>query len=203
MKIFCIANNYAAHNKQNVRALYKREEPVFFTKPDSTLLKDGKPFFVPDHLGRIEAGAHLVARICRLGKSIPERHAHRYWDALTVGVDFTAVRLLEEAQEEGLPWTMAKALDGSAVLGQWVEKNVLTGNVDFALHVDGIPVQQGRSTEMLHNIDEMVSTLSRDITLKTGDLLFTGTPTDEMEVAIGNRMEGWMDGRKVLDIHCR
>lgn len=203
MKIFCIANNYAAHNKINVRALYKREEPVFFMKPDSALLKDGKPFFVPDHLGRIEVEAHLVARICRLGKSIPERFAYRYWDALTVGLDYTAAQLLEEAQEGGLPWTMAKALDGSAVLGEWVEKALLPADVGFALHVDGKPVSQGSSREMLHSIDKMISLLSQHFTLKTGDLLFTGTPEGEWTVAIGNKLEGWMDGRKVLDNHCK
>jgi 2-keto-4-pentenoate hydratase/2-oxohepta-3-ene-1,7-dioic acid hydratase in catechol pathway len=172
-------------------------------KPDSALLKDGKPFFVPDHLGRIEVAAHLVARICRLGKSIPERFAHRYWDALTVGLDFSAAQLLEEAQEEGLPWDRSEALDGSAVLGQWVEKTWLPDNVDFALHVDGEPVQRGSSAEMLHRIDEMVSTLSQNMTLKTGDLLFTGTPEGETVVAIGNTMEGWLNGQKVLETRCK
>ena len=203
MKIFCIANNYASHNKEAESALYRRKEPVFFMKPDSALLAGGTPFFLPDQLGETCVGIHLVVHICRLGKTIPERFAHRYWDMMTVGLDFTAATLLTEAQSQGLPWTMAKALDGSAVIGQWVERPQLPEDIPFCLKVNGQPRQQGHSSEMLHSIDKMVSRLSETFTLKQGDLLFTGTLAGERPIQIGDSLEGTLADKTVLTCRCK
>ena len=120
MKILAVGKNYAQHNKEMGDTLYRQEEPVVFLKPDSSLLKDGKPFFLPDHLGRVDYEGELVVRICRLGKNIPERFAHRYYDAVTVGVDFTARDMQRRLKEQQLPWALSKGFDGAAVIGTWV-----------------------------------------------------------------------------------
>ena len=120
MKIFAIGMNYAAHNQELHGTLKRPDEPVIFTKADSAILNQGKPFFIPDHLGRIDYETEVVVRICRLGKNIPERFAHRYYDAVTVGIDFTARDLQRDARTKGLPWEMCKGFDGSAVIGQWM-----------------------------------------------------------------------------------
>ena len=125
MKIFAIGMNYAAHNRELHNFVKRPDEPVIFTKADSALLKPGKPFFVPDHMGRIDYEAELVVRICRLGKNIPVRFAHRYYDALTVGIDFTARDMQRKASEAGQPWTICKGFDGSAAIGEWVPKEQL------------------------------------------------------------------------------
>ena len=122
MKIFAIGMNYAAHNQELHGTLKRPDEPVIFTKADSAILNQGKPFFIPDHLGRIDYETEVVVRICRLGKNIPERFAHRYYDALTVGIDFTARELQKKASEAGQPWTICKGFDGSAAIGEWVPK---------------------------------------------------------------------------------
>ena len=122
MKIFAIGMNYAAHNQELHGTLKRPDEPVIFTKADSAILNQGKPFFIPDHLGRIDYETEVVVRICRLGKNIPERFAHRYYDALTVGIDFTARDLQKKASEAGQPWTICKGFDGSAAIGEWVPK---------------------------------------------------------------------------------
>ncbi len=185
MKIFAVGMNYAQHNKELDGALYKPEAPVIFTKPDSSLLKGGKPFFVPDHLGRIDYEAELVVRICRLGKTIPERFARRYYDAVTVGIDFTARDLQQKARAAGHPWTLCKGFDGAAAIGEWltlgdslnVECGVLNErNLHFHLDLNGETVQTGQSADMLYGVDELVSYISQFFTLKTGDLLYTGTP---------------------------
>ena len=122
MKIFAIGMNYAAHNQELHGTLKRPDEPVIFTKADSAILNQGKPFFIPDHLGRIDYETEVVVRICRLGKNIPERFAHRYYDAVTVGIDFTARDLQKKASEAGQPWTICKGFDGSAAIGEWVPK---------------------------------------------------------------------------------
>ncbi len=203
MKIFCIANNYVWHNKPLASTLLNTEEPVFFMKPDSAVLAGGKPFFVPDHLGRVDVAAHMVVRICRLGKTIPERFAHRYWDAMTVGLDFTARDLLDYAQARGLPWTMAKALDGSAVTGCWVDKGTLPTQATFSCVMDGKTLCRASMADMQHSIDSMIARLSLNFTLKQGDLLFTGTPAQPAEVAIGSMLEGWIEDQQVLQCRCK
>lgn len=205
MKIIAIGMNYAQHNKELDGTLYTPEEPVVFLKADSSLLKGGKPFFVPDHLGRIDYEAELVVRICRLGKSIPERFAHRYYDALTVGIDFTARDLQLKARQQGLPWTLCKGFDGAAAIGRWVEKELLpdVSRMRFHLDLNGQTVQEAVTADMLFGIDSLIAYISQFLTLKTGDLIFTGTPAGVGPVSIGDRLEGYLEGRRVLELNCK
>jgi 2-keto-4-pentenoate hydratase/2-oxohepta-3-ene-1,7-dioic acid hydratase in catechol pathway len=205
MKIFAVGMNYALHNKELDGALYKPEAPVIFTKADSALLKDGKPFFIPDWSERVDYEAELVVRICRLGKGIPVRFAHRYYDAVTVGIDFTARDWQEKARAKGLPWEICKGFDGSAVIGQWVEKEKFRDvqALQFHLDINGTTVQQGCTSDMLYKIDELIAYISTYFTLKTGDLLYTGTPVGVGPVKIDDHLEGWVEDRKVLDFNCK
>ena len=205
MKIFAVGMNYALHNKELDGALYKPEAPVIFTKADSALLKDGKPFFIPDWSERVDYEAELVVRICRLGKGIPVRFAHRYYDAVTVGVDFTARDWQEKARAKGLPWEICKGFDGSAVIGEWVEKEKFRDvqALQFHLDINGTTVQQGCTSDMLYKIDELIAYISTYFTLKTGDLLYTGTPVGVGPVKIDDHLEGWVEDRKVLDFNCK
>ena len=197
--------NYALHNKELDGALYKPEAPVIFTKADSALLKDGKPFFIPDWSERVDYEAEIVVRICRLGKGIPARFAHRYYDAVTVGIDFTARDWQEQARAKGLPWDVCKGFDGSAVIGQWVEKEKFRDvqALQFHLDINGTTVQQGCTSDMLYKIDELIAYISTYFTLKTGDLLYTGTPVGVGPVHIDDHLEGWVEDRKVLDFCCK
>ncbi len=197
--------NYIQHNKELDGALYKPEEPVIFTKADSALLKDRKPFFVPDFMGRIDYEAELVVRICRLGKTIPQRFAHRYYDAVTLGVDFTARDMQRRFREKGMPWDLCKGFDGSAAIGEWVDINKFRDiqAINFRLNINGSTVQEACTSDMLYGVDELIAYISRYFTLKTGDLIYTGTPAGTGPVAIGDRLEGWLDDRKVLEFSCR
>ena len=205
MKIFAIGMNYIRHNKELDGTLYKPEEPVIFTKADSALLKDGKPFFLPDDMGRVDYETELVVRICRLGKSIPQRFAHRYYDAVTVGIDFTARDLQNKLRAEGKPWELCKGFDGSAVIGSWVETEKFRDiqAIHFHLDVNGTAVQEGCTSDMLFKVDEIIAYVSRFFTLKTGDLLYTGTPVSVGPVNIGDHLEGYLEDRKVLDFNVR
>ena len=207
--------NYALHNKEITGALLQKgvgrsaddrqRDPVIFTKADSSLLKDGKPFFVPDHLGRIDYETEVVVRICRLGKSIPEQFAHRYYDAFTVGIDFTARDLQKRLRKEGQPWEIAKGFDGAAVIGEWVEKEKLpeAQTLHFSLDINGEKRQEGCTSDMLCTIDRLIAYISQFFTLKTGDLLYTGTPVGVGPVNIDDHLEGYLEERKVLDFWCR
>ena len=210
MKIFAVGMNYLMHTKELDGQAYRPEEPIIFTKADSALLKDGKPFFVPDDMGRIDYEGELVVRICRLGKAIPERFAHRYYDAVTVGLDFTARDMQEEARRKGLPWTICKGFDGSAIIGDWLPLHDAEGktsidiqSLHFRLDKNGMPVQQGFAGDMLFTVDALISYLSRFFTLKTGDLLFTGTPVGVGPVAVGDLLEGYVENQRVLSCRCK
>ena len=205
MKIFAVGMNYAEHNKELHGTLLKTEEPVIFTKADSALLKNHKPFFIPDWSSRVDYETEVVVRICRLGKGIPERFAHRYYDAVTVGIDFTARDLQQKAREKGLPWTICKGFDGSAVIGDWVSVEEVRdlGSLGFHLDINGKTVQQGNTSDMLYSVDQLISYISQFFTLKTGDLLYTGTPAGVGPVSINDHLEGWLEDRKVLEIRCK
>ena len=195
MKIFGVGMNYLQHTEELDGRAYRPSEPVIFLKPDSALLKDGKPFFVPDWAQRFDYEAELVVRICRLGKGIPVRFAHRYWDAVTVGIDFTARDTQEKARHEGMPWTICKGFDGSA--------EGKGAGIGFRLDKNGETVQQGDSSEMLFSVDEIISYLSRFFTLRTGDLIYTGTPAGIGAVKPGDHLQGYIGEDCVLDYYCR
>mgnify|MGYP002625047747 CR=1 FL=1 len=209
MKIIGVGMNYVLHNKELDGTLYKPEAPVLFIKADSALLKGGKPFFIPDWSAQVDYEAELVVRISRLGKSIPVRFAHRYYDAVTVGIDFTARDMQREARQNGLPWTICKGFDGSAVIGQWVVMPQTERYVDclqalhFHLDINGTTVQRGYTGDMLYTVDELISYASKYFTLKTGDLLFTGTPVGVGPVHIDDHLQGWLEDEKVLDFKCK
>lgn len=205
MKIFAVGMNYIQHNKELDGTLYKPEEPVIFTKADSALLKDSKPFFLPDELGRIDYETELVVRICRLGKSIPQRFAHRYYDAVTVGIDFTARDLQNRLRAEGKPWDLCKGFDGSAAIGEWVsiEKFRDIQAIHFRLDINGNTVQEGCSSDMLFKVDEIIAYISQWFTLKTGDILYTGTPAGVGPVHIDDHLTGWLEYRKVLEFNVK
>ena len=205
MKIFAVGMNYIQHNKELDGALYKPEKPVIFTKADSSLLKNHKPFFIPDWSSRVDYETEIVVRICRLGKGIPERFAHRYYDALTVGIDFTARDLQQEARGQGLPWELCKGFDGAAAIGEWVDISKVSDiqAVRFHLDINGRTVQEGCTSDMLYRIDELVSYISQFFTLKTGDRLYTGTPAGVGPVKIDDHLEGWLEDRKVLEFNCK
>ena len=205
MKIFAVGMNYAEHNKSLNETLSKKEGPVIFTKADSALLKDKKPFFIPNDLGTIEYETELVVRICRLGKTISERFAHRYYDAVTVGIDFTARELQQKLRAQGLPWDICKGFDGSAALGEWVSKDKFLDvqRLRFHLDINGQTVQEGCTTDMLYKVDEIISYISRYFTLKTGDIIYTGCPSGCGPVHINDHLEGFIEERKVLDFNCK
>ena len=205
MKIFAVGMNYAQHNKELDGTLYKPETPVIFTKADSALLKDRKPFFIPDHLGQIDYEAELVVRICKLGKTVPERFAHRYYDAVTVGIDFTARELQKKLREAGQPWDLCKGFDGAAALGEWVSKEKFRDvqAMHFHLDINGQTVQEGRTSDMIFSIDHIVSYISQFFTLKTGDIIYTGTPVGVGLVHIDDHLEGYVEDRKVLEFNCK
>lgn len=197
--------NYLQHTKELDGKEYKPEEPVIFLKADSSLLKDHKPFFIPDFMGRIDYETELVVRICKLGKGIPERFAHRYYDAVTVGIDFTARDMQNKARELGQPWDICKGFDGAACIGEWVEKEkfLSVDGIHFHLDINGKTVQEGCTSDMLFKVDEIVAYLSKFYTLKTGDIIYTGTPVGVGPVHIDDHLEGYLEGRKVLEFNCK
>lgn len=205
MKIFGVGMNYQEHNKELEGTLIYREEPVIFTKADSALVKDGRPFFVPEYTQQCEYETEIVVRICRLGRSIATRWAHRYYDQVTVGIDFTARDLQRKLRSEGLPWELSKGFDGSAVIGEMQPLDALPDIQDlhFWLDKNGQTVQQGHTADMLHRVDKIVSYVSRFFTLKMGDLIYTGTPAGVGPVQEGDHLEGYLEGRKVLDCNVR
>lgn len=205
MKIFCVGMNYPEHNKELKDTLLKTDSPVIFLKADSSLQKNGKPFFIPDDLGRVDYEAELVVRICKLGKTVPTRFAHRYYDAVTLGIDFTARELQHKLSENGQPWDLAKSFDGAATIGDWVPKDLLPDvqRLRFHLDINGSTAQEGCACDMLWSVDDIVAYVSKYFTLKTGDLIFTGTPAGVGPVHIGDLLEGWVEERKVLVCRCK
>lgn len=205
MKIFAVGMNYLEHNKELHGSLFKPEEPVIFIKADSAVLKDHKPFFIPDHMGRIDYETEIVVRISKLGKNISERFAHRYYDAVTVGIDFTARELQKKLRAEGKPWDLCKGFDGSAVLGEWVSLDKFRDiqALHFHLDINGNTVQEGCTSDMLYRVDQLIAYISQYFTLKTGDILYTGTPAGVGPVHIDDHLEGYIEDRKVLEFNCK
>ena len=205
MKIIAVGMNYAQHNKE-LGHTQENREPVIFMKPDSAILKATKPFFVPDFSHEVHYETEVVVRICRLGKNIAPRFAHRYYDAVTVGIDFTARDLQRKFREAGNPWELCKGFDNSAAIGTFISLEQAGGdlqNLDFHLDIDGCEVQRGNTADMLFKIDDIIAYVSRFMTLKIGDLLFTGTPAGVGPVSVGQHLQGYLGGEKLLDFHIR
>lgn len=206
MKIICVGQNYNDHNKEMNRApSEKNDAPVLFLKPDSAILTDDKHrFFIPDFSSDIHYEAEIVIKINKMGKNIAERFAHRYYNDITIGIDFTARDIQKELKSKGLPWEISKGFDNSAVLGTFVPKDQFTSDInklDFRLLKNGELVQSGKTSEMVHSIDEIIAYASRFFTLKTGDLVYTGTPAGVGNIQIGDNLVGYIEDRELLQVH--
>ena len=204
MKIIAVGMNYAAHNKELNHTL-TLSEPTIFMKADSSLLKDGKPFFIPDFTQELHHEAEIVVRIDRLGKNIAERFAHRYYHEVTVGIDFTARDLQRQLREKGLPWEISKAFDNSAVVGTFVPLEEVgdINRLPFHIDINGETRQAGNTEQLLFSVDRIVAYVSRFFTLKIGDLIYTGTPCGVGPVQIGDHLQGYIGERKLLDFYVR
>jgi 2-keto-4-pentenoate hydratase/2-oxohepta-3-ene-1,7-dioic acid hydratase in catechol pathway len=204
MKIIAVGMNYANHNKEMHNSLLL-PEPVIFMKPDSALLKDGKPFFIPDFSSDIHYETEVVVKVNKIGKNIAEQFAHRYYDEITVGIDFTARDLQADLRKKGLPWEVSKGFDGSAVTGDFIPLSEAGDirDLSFHLNIDENTVQDGNTADMLFPVDKIIAYASRFFTLKIGDLIYTGTPSGVGTVNIGNHLQGYMGNRKLLDFYVR
>lgn len=198
MKIICIGRNYAEHAKE-----MKAEtptEPVFFMKPDTALLKD-EVFYFPEHTKDLHHEIELVVKICKAGKHIEEEFAHKYYEEVGLGIDFTARDVQAKCKEKGLPWEKAKAFDNSAPIGKFIHRSKLNLNdINFEIKVNGQTKQKGNSSQMIFSIDKIISYVSKFVSLKVGDLIYTGTPEGVGPVHIGDKIEGTLNGEKFLQL---
>jgi len=198
MKIICIGRNYLAHIKELDNAL--PTEPMFFMKPETALLPEGEPFPYPDFSKEIHYETELVLRICKSGRNIAEQDAPFYYDAITVGIDFTARDLQSQCKAKGHPWEIAKAFDCSAPIGKFKKISELKNkdDISFGMKLNGNWAQQGHSRDMIFSFDRIIAHVSRFVTLQDGDLVFTGTPQGVGEVHVGDGLELFLEGEGVL-----
>ena len=203
MKIICIGRNYSEHAKELGNETPK--EPVFFLKPDTAISPKGHPFFIPDFSNNVQYEVELVIRINRLGKHIEERFAHKYYEQIGLGIDFTARDIQQEAKEKGLPWEKAKGFDGSAVISRKYlnKKGLELADLNFSLKKNGEIVQRGNTQQMLFKIDQIIEYISQFYTLKIGDLIYTGTPSGVGQVSAGDILEGFIEEQKMIEIKVR
>ena len=199
MKIFAIGQNYAEHNKELNSP--DPTEPVIFMKPDTAALKNNKPFYIPDFSSELHYETEIIVKISRLGKNIAPKFAHRYYEEIGLGVDFTARDVQRWLKAEGKPWEISKAFDNSAVIGNFIPKEELgdVQNIHFHLNINGNTVQKGHTSDMIFPVDEIIAWISRFFTLKIGDILFTGTPVGVGKVNIGDHLEGYIGEKKMFD----
>lgn len=198
MKIICIGRNYLAHVKELDNAL--PTEPMFFMKPETALLPAGEPFPYPDFSKEIHYETELVLRICKSGKAIDEKKASEYYDAITVGIDFTARDLQSQCKAKGHPWEIAKAFDYSAPIGKFKKIRELDcpNDINFGMKLNGEWVQQGHSRDMIFSFDKIIAHVSRFVTLNEGDIIFTGTPQGVGEVHVGDSLELFLENEFVF-----
>jgi acylpyruvate hydrolase len=198
MKIICIGRNYAEHAKE-----MKAEtptEPVFFMKPDTALLKE-EEFYYPEHTKDLHHEIELVVKISKAGKHIEEAFAHKYYEEIGLGIDFTARDVQTKCKEKGLPWEKAKAFDNSAPIGKFINKSKLDlSDIRFEIKINSQSKQIGNSKDMIFSIDKIISYVSKFVSLKVGDLIFTGTPEGVGPVTIGDKLEGFVNGEKFLQL---
>ncbi len=203
MKIFCVGRNYVAHAEELGNEV--PDEPVIFMKPKSALLQPHTPFYYPEFTNELHYECELVLRISKNGKYIQEKFANKYYDAVTVGIDFTARDLQNELKEKGLPWEKAKAWDNSAAIGKWIPMNALKNkkDINFCLYKNKELVQQASPELMIHSFDEIVAHISNFFSVNIGDLIFTGTPKGVGELVVGDELEGYLEDEVLLNLEVK
>lgn len=202
MKIICIGRNYVEHIHELNNEV--PEEPVIFQKPDTALLRENAPFFIPDFTKDVHHEVEVVVRIKKMGKSIPVQFAHTYYDEISLGIDFTARDLQSKLKSKGLPWEKAKGFDHSAVIGNFLPKTDFNlQNLNFHLTKNGEIVQQGNTQQMINSIDQIISHVSKFFTLKVGDYIYTGTPAGVGAVSPEDHLEGYLEQTKMFDFRVK
>jgi acylpyruvate hydrolase len=203
MKILCIGKNYLEHIKE--MSGERPDEPVIFMKPDTALLKNNAPFYLPAFSNNIHYEVELILRICKEGKNIEEKFAHKYFDGIGLGIDFTARDLQQKAKEKGNPWTLAKGFNGSAPVSDFLPLTEFPDlkNINFSLGVNEEIKQKGNSSMMLFDFSQIISYISKFMTLKKGDIIFTGTPEGVGKVGIGDKLAGFIEQKKILEIEIK
>lgn len=203
MKIICIGRNYQDHIRELNNS--PTEEPLFFLKPDSAVLLSQHPFVIPEFSNDVHYEVEVLVKIKKSGKYIQPKFAHTYYDKIGLGIDFTARDIQKECKAKGLPWEKAKAFDGAAVIGKWIDKKELNDleNLDFSLEKNDEVVQHGNTSKMIYTIDTLIAHVSKYMTLKIGDVLFTGTPSGVGPVAIDDRLKGFLSGRPMFAINIK
>lgn len=200
MKLICIGRNYTKHIEelQNERPT----EPVVFIKPDTAILLKKQPFFIPDFSEDVHYEVEVLVKINRVGKHIDKKFAHKYYDKVGLGIDFTARDLQQKLKEKGLPWEKAKSFDGAAVIGNWMDKSEISdiNNLNFSLQKNEITVQKGNTSHMLYKIDEIIEYVSKYFTLKIGDIIFTGTPEGVGKVVANDELKGYIEDKEMFSI---
>lgn len=203
MKIICIGRNYAEHAKEMNAAV--PTEPVFFLKPDTALIKDNQPFYYPDFSKDIHHEVELVLKINKPGKNIDIQFANKYYDEIGIGIDFTARDIQAKCKEKGLPWEKAKAFDGSAPIGKFIDKKKIAdvNNINFQLSINEKVVQKGNTKDLLFSFDSVIAYVSIFFTLKTGDLIYTGTPEGVGPVKIGDKLQASIENEPLLNFEIK
>ncbi len=203
MKIICIGRNYADHAKELNNPIPK--EPVIFMKPDSSIIRNNQPFFIPKFSNEIHHEVELVIKIKKIGKNISEKYANKYYDNIGIGIDFTARDLQSKLKEKGLPWEKAKGFDGSAPLGKFISKTKVKdlSDINFRLDINKKVVQKGNTKNMLFSFDAIIAHVSKYFVLKIGDLIFTGTPAGVGPVNINDQLDCYIEGEKLLSFRVK
>lgn len=203
MKIIAVGRNYADHAKELNNPV--PENPVIFMKPDTAVLKDNKPFYHPDFSQEIHHEIELVLKISKEGKHISPRFAGNYFEEIGLGIDFTARDIQKNHKEKGLPWELAKAFDNSAPISRFIPKNSFESvyDINFRLDINGTTAQQGNTKQLLFSFEDLIAFISQYITLKKGDLIFTGTPAGVGKIAIGDKLTGYIENEKLLDFEIK
>lgn len=198
MKIIAVGRNYIDHAKELNNPV--PEKPVIFLKPDTAVLKDNKDFYYPEFSKDVHYEVELVLRVCNEGKHVSKKFAHKYYDAIGLGIDFTARDLQSELKAKGLPWELAKAFDHSAVVGELIAKEQFNDlqNLSFSLQKNGEIVQEGNNKDMIFDFDSLITFVSQYITLRKGDLIYTGTPAGVGPVQIGDKLEGFLEEKSMF-----